>query len=114
MKTNYLKASAILAIAFTSLVSCEKAEMVVPQELENHQSVGKKKSIMDGDALALDPDIAPEPENPVVTKGKKRITHFHDAVIEELQEAAPGEPRTIDGINQEESNDRNRNKEDGK
>lgn len=114
MKTNHLKVVAIFAFAWTSLVACEKSEMVVPQELSSPTSAGKKKSIMDGDALSLDPEIASEPDTPIKVKGKKIITHFHDAAFEELQEGTSDTPKFEDGLNPEQGKIRNRNHEDEK
>lgn len=93
MTTNLFKTIAILAFGILSLTACEKAELVVPQAANaTVEPSGKKKSIGDNNAIAVDPEVAAPAENPPITRGKITPIHVGNEVIQDLQ--LPAEPET--------------------
>ncbi len=92
MKTNLFKAVTMFAIGLATFTSCEKAELVSPQAPQSSVSTDKRRSIGSGDAIDVDPEIAPEPENPRIKGGKTIPIHVGNEAIQDLQEAAPAEP----------------------
>lgn len=110
MTTNLFKNIAMLAIGIMSFTACEKAEMIVPQQNASAtETLGKKKSIGDGDAIAVDPEVASQPENPVITRNKTLPIHAGNEAIQELQHASdPETSGTNNGTNPEVGKRRNR------
>lgn len=93
MTTNLLKTIAVLAFGIISLTACEKAELVVPQTANTVlEPTGKKKPITDGDAIAVDPEVAAPAENPPITRGKITPIHHGNEAIQDLQ--LPVEPES--------------------
>lgn len=110
MTTNLLKTIAVLAFGILSLTACEKAELVVPQTANTTlEPTGKKKPITDGDAIAVDPEVAAPAENPVITKNKIMAVHVGNEAIQELQLPAEQENGSAQGgANPENGKRRNR------